>query len=80
MKHIAVLTTAAATTLGAFIASLALGFVSLPIFLVAAMSWVILLTAYAYTPNNRRDWLPRCACARLVAANAQHKSHLPLAA
>ena len=79
MKSIAILTAIAASSLVAFIASLALGVVSLPVFLAAAMSWIVLLTVYAYTPNRRRSWLPRAAQARLIATNAERAS-LPLAA
>lgn len=79
MKHTALLTIAASVALAAFVASLALGFVSLPVFLAAAMSWILLLTVHAYTPHRERSWLPRSASARLMASGTRTAS-LPLAA
>lgn len=80
MKHTAILTIAASAALVAFIASLAFGIVSLPVFIGAAMSWILLLTVHAYTPNRDRSWLPRSSAARLVVAQGAGKASLPYAA
>ena len=81
MKHLNVLTATATLSIAAFIASLALGYTSLPLFLGAAMTWIVLLTVYAYTPTRERNWLPRASApVRALAACQCHKSDLPLAA
>lgn len=87
MKHLNVLTFAASLALAGFIASLALGLVSLPAFLGAAMTWVVLLTVYAYTPTRDRSWLPRRSGSAATASGVAHadsrlrrRATLPLAA
>ncbi len=80
MKTITLLTSIASAALGAFVLSIGAGHVSLTLFLVAAVAWVVLLTVYAYTPKER-TWLPKlpkAASAERSAASV--KASYPLAA
>ena len=77
MKHITILTSVASLSFAAFIAAIALGSVSMPLFIASSVSWLILLSVHAYTP--RRSWLPRRAIAA-IPVSERRKAALPLAA
>ncbi|OIR06343.1 hypothetical protein GALL_115330 [mine drainage metagenome] len=79
MKTITILTSTASATLGAFFLTIGAGYISLTLFLAAAVAWVILLTVYAYTPRER-TWLPKLPAARAECQTARTKASYPLAA
>jgi len=79
MKHITFLTLAASLSFSAFIITLAFGFISMPVFIISATTWISLLAVDSYTPKTR-TWLPRTAKARLMAKAGTEKATWPLAA
>ena len=79
MKHITFLTFAASLAFSAFIISLCFGLISMPVFMISAMTWISLLTVHSYS-MPKQSWLPRTTKARLMAKACCEKASLPLAA
>jgi archaellum biogenesis protein FlaJ (TadC family) len=79
MKSISILTSIASAALGAFVLGIGIGYVSLTLFLGAAIAWVLLLTVYAYTPRER-SWLPKRAKVAAVDGAQSSRQDYTLAA